>query len=414
MHVLTPTVAVIGSGPAGCYSAQFIKKNLPDAEVTVFEALPTPYGLLRYGVAADHQGTKSVSAQFERMFTRGGVEFVGNVEIGRDLTLDELSAAFDVVVLATGMNVDRKLGIPGDDLHSIVGAGELLRALNGHPNPGGAGKSCVVRPLGERVAVIGHGNVAMDVIRLIAKKDEELVGSDINDVARHEFQVSDVRRIDVIGRSSIEQAKFDIAMLREICQLNNTSVRWSAKPQKCNSPAAELLMSKSAMLEHAGAPVEINFHFGLSPLLISTRNQSLVLTLKDVEDDVIQDVICDSVITAVGFCQGPKDLVCSSTGTYPVGWARRGPVGTVAANRRDALDVTAQILGDLKNGQIITGKPGLNAVLQRIAHKAVTFQQWKQLDAHEIHSADPGRCRRKITSITEMLAVMEIPVPVPE
>ncbi|CAG74975.1 probable oxidoreductase [Pectobacterium atrosepticum SCRI1043] len=411
MSELTPTIAIVGSGPAGCYSAQFLKKSIPSAEITVFEALPVPYGLLRYGVAADHQGTKNVSAQFERLFTHSGVRFMGNVEIGKDLGVDELMVAFDVVVFATGLSSDRRLGIPGDDLENVIGAGKLLRALNGYPNKSINGQD-VTRPLGDRVAVIGNGNVAMDIVRLIAKSEDELLGSDVDDNLRLELCTTNVRRIDIIGRSPIESAKFDLAMLREICHLKGATVNWLNKPLDINCPAADLLLSTEAVSSLVSGSVEINFRFSAAPLLISSRNQATVLTLRLNEGGTVEDLEYDTVITAVGFCSEESDSLALTPGTYPVGWARRGPKGTVAENRRDAAEVASLIVEDLHNGRQNIGKPGLKAIEHLVTHKAVSFEQWKRLDRHEIHSAAPGRCRKKTTSITEMLSVMENQVPV--
>lgn len=407
MLQLMPTIAIIGSGPAGCYSAQFLKKGLPGAEITVFEALPVPYGLLRYGVAPDHQGTKNISSQFERMFTTSNVRFVGNVEIGKDIPLTELIDAFDVVVVATGLYVDRKLGIPGDSLSYVCGAGEILRSLNGYPQSDSNGMGHRLQALGERIAVIGNGNVAMDVVRLIAKSEEELAGSDINDIARKNLCTDKVRCIDVIGRSPIEQAKFDLAMLREICQLKNATIRWPDKHDGSHGLAADLLSSTDEASVGKKGSLEINFRFNSNPLLITARNMSAVLTLNNKSVGSIQDYHYDTIITAVGFCHNPEGSFASVAGVYSVGWARRGPTGTVAANRREAAEVSATILKDLECGRIATGKAGLKTVEDKIMHKAVTFEQWQCLDRYEINSAPSGRCRKKAISIAEMLSVME-------
>ena len=160
----SPTVVVVGSGPSGCYTAQFLRKQWPAADITVLDRLPVPFGLVRYGVAPDHQGTKAVDRQFDRLFTRDGVRFVGNVEVGGPVTVDQLRAAFDVVVLATGVSGDRPLGVPGAELAGVHGAGRLTRLLNDHPD-----EQHPVAPLGPRVVVVGNGNVALDVVRLLAK-----------------------------------------------------------------------------------------------------------------------------------------------------------------------------------------------------------------------------------------------------
>ncbi|RJF58837.1 oxidoreductase [Serratia inhibens] len=408
MSELTPSIAIIGSGPAGCYSAQFLKKALPDADITVFEALPVPYGLLRYGVAADHQGTKNVSAQFERLFSRGGVRFIGNVEIGKDISLEELKAAFDAVVMATGLSADRQLGIPGDDQPSVMGAAQLLRALNGYPKRDERVDQAP-RPLGSRLIVIGNGNVAMDVVRLIAKSEIELDGSDINDEAKREYDIRSVNHIDVIGRSPIDAAKFDLAMLREICHLQEAVVSTADQSLSISCPAADLLLSTLAANTEKKGKVAIRFHFNTTPLLISSRNENTVLTVKSSDGGEVKNFLCDSIITAIGFCHAPSDRFEPATDIYYTGWVKRGPNGTVAENRRDAAEVAATIVANLRKSKVGKGKPGFCAIEAVIQHKAVSFEQWKLLDQHEILSAPPGRCRKKMTSVEEMLAVMTMP-----
>ena len=167
-------VAVVGTGPAGCYTAQALLKALPGVRVTLVERLPVPFGLVRYGVAADHQGTKAVTRQFDRVLAHPDVTFVGNVEVGTDISLDVLRASFDAVVVATGLHRDRRLGIAGEDLPGVVASGPLTRWANGHPDVSDAPPL-----LGRRAVVIGNGNVAVDVVRLLAKAPSDFVGSDL-------------------------------------------------------------------------------------------------------------------------------------------------------------------------------------------------------------------------------------------
>ena len=160
---VAPRVAVVGSGPAGCFTAQSLRRTFPHAPIDVFDELPTPYGLIRYGVAADHQGTKSIARQFDRLFTHEGVRFRGNIRIGADVSLDELRRSYDAVVVATGMHSDTRLAVPGGDLANVHGAGRITRLLNTHPDEADAPR------LGADVVIIGQGNVAMDVARLLAR-----------------------------------------------------------------------------------------------------------------------------------------------------------------------------------------------------------------------------------------------------
>ncbi|MDN6380031.1 MAG: cytochrome P450, partial [Brevibacterium aurantiacum] len=214
-----PKVAIIGAGPAGCFSAKEILRQVPGSTADVYDRLPVPYGLLRYGVAADHQGTKSVAAQFDRLFADTRARFIGNTDLGSDVTMDELKANYDAVVLASGLNHDRLLDIPGTKLNHVYRAGTITRLLNGHPDEAETGASEVApMVLGSRVAVVGQGNVAIDILRLLTCRSETLEGSDIDDLIHGSLR-SDIARIDIIGRSEPSAAKFDPVMIRELARV---------------------------------------------------------------------------------------------------------------------------------------------------------------------------------------------------
>ncbi|WP_436896919.1 FAD-dependent oxidoreductase [Acinetobacter baumannii] len=404
------TVAIVGSGPAGCYTAQFLRKELPNAEITIFEKLPVPYGLIRYGIAPDHQGTKNITAQFDRMFTRDSVNFAGNVNIGISITEQELLDTFDVVVAATGLYKDRLLNIPGDTQKQVIGAGTFLRTLNTYPEwdleNSQQNISAPHQPLGEHIAIVGNGNVAMDVIRLITKNESELESSDINDNALKAYSTHQVKQIDVIGRSSISSAKFDISMLREISKLSNVQflVQGVDADEKC--PAYDLFEENAKSRVHSSlTPILVNFIFNASPLSISRINEKLNFSIQHNRTENIKDFQYDTIITAIGFERENSSEIATYSEVYPVGWANRGPIGTVAENRRDAKAVVMSICSDLSAGKFSTEKPGFYKIKNKLGSDIVDFEQWKKIERYELLSASANRCRKKIMSISKMLDV---------
>ncbi|WP_051166589.1 FAD-dependent oxidoreductase [Amycolatopsis orientalis] len=399
-------VAIVGSGPAGCYTAQFLAKSLPGAEITVFEALPAPYGLVRYGVAADHQGAKGVARQFDRLFTGDGVRFAGNVAVGRDVEFARIAANFDVVVLATGLPGDRQLEVPRDPRARVVGAGALLRALNGFPRD--LAPPCA--PLGSEVAVVGMGNVAVDVLRLLAKDDTALTGSDIDDEALRQVRPAPPKTIVVLARSGVSQAKCDPAMLRELVSLPGIDLAVSGMDERDEGPVADVLRPFATAPPSGRGRTRITFHFGLEPERIASREGRAVLAARR-RDSAREEFEADTVVTAIGFTRGdaedetvPQDDWAGSH-VYRVGWLSRGAQGTIARNRKDAQQVARRIAEDCAAGRLRPEKDGFRALTELIDHRMVDFRAWQRIEAAEHRSAAPGRCRRKITDLGRMLAV---------
>jgi ferredoxin/flavodoxin---NADP+ reductase len=409
-----PTIAVVGSGPSGCYVATFLSKSWPQSEITVFEAMPTPYGLIRYGIAADHQGTKNVTRQFDRLFTRDGVRFAGNVCVGTDIAFADLARCFDIVVLATGLPQDRPLGIPQHADARVIGAGTLIGALNGHPaqsfprSPDGR-----YAPLGQRLAVVGMGNVAIDVVRLMSKDPHELDGSDIDDELFDQVRPRRPASIDVISRSGLPLAKFDLAMLRELLSLPNIDV--TAMGVNDDGSAADLLRPHVGTVDDSAAPEDartrVRLRFNVTPESITCRDGRTVLKANSPHGPTpLTEIVVDSVITAIGFTRGaPENQSCptdewSGDNVYRVGWLSRGPHGAIPENRKDARRVVDTIAGDVASGRLQIGKTGFSAVARSLRN-VVTFADWQRIEALELREALPGRCRRKITDRKRMLAI---------
>ena len=211
---MTSKIAIVGAGPSGCFVAQSLGKACPDAEITIVDRLPVPYGLVRYGVAPDHQGTKAVIRQFARLFEKQGVTFTGNLCVGdddsADLSFAELRGMFDAVVLATGLSEDRRLGLVGEEARGVYGSGAVTRFWNDHPSD-----QALAPEFGNRVVVVGNGNVALDVVRLLAKGTDDFNGSDF-DPARVVTSVTDIH---IVGRSPAHGAKFDAVMVKELAKI---------------------------------------------------------------------------------------------------------------------------------------------------------------------------------------------------
>ena len=391
-------VAVVGSGPSGCYLAQALRKLLPDSVLTILDRVPVPYGLVRYGVAPDHQGTKAVTKQFARLFERDAVEFIGNVDVGTDIDLASLREMFDVVVLATGLSADRSLGAAFDGVTSVYGSGRVTRHWNGHPD----------RPedpitLGETVAVVGNGNVAMDVVRLLAKADYD--GSDIHG----ESICTGVRQIHLIGRSSAQDAKFDATMVRELGQIDGLGVTMADTLPV--DPDNKVLVELHALAGKTGGRVGLTFHFHTAPHAPEVTGGRLTGLMCDVRGER-ETIACDSVITAIGFepsaAEARQALLGDaidiahghlSDGLFATGWFRRGPSGTIATNRSDAKMVATRIA----EVTVDAARPGRDALRAALGHQTTSYSDWLAIDRKECDTAPPNRIRKKITRREDML-----------
>ncbi|MEM9277302.1 MAG: FAD-dependent oxidoreductase [Pseudomonadota bacterium] len=405
-------IAIIGSGPSGCYLAQALVKLCPDAEITIIDKLCTPYGLIRYGVAADHQGTKAVTRQFARLFEKQGVSFIGNLEIGTDMTLTELRECMDVVVLATGLYADRHFDVTGAELQGIYGAGEITRFWNAHPD------SENFKPeFGETVTVLGNGNVALDIIRLLAKSEADFDGSDFNTAHIN----NGIQTIHVVGRSPLEQAKFDAVMVRELrgisgleCKLADDDTLTVEDGNQVSEALNELFSTE------LGNPAkQVIFHSGWQVEEFTGDNGRLSsVVLRSAKSQARKTIPCDCVITAIGFedkSMFTRDTLLQNaqnsesgmveSGLFVAGWFKRGPTGTIPENRTDSQQVAEGISEWMKSN---TGKkPGRSAITSRFASKVTSYEDWLTINDIELRFAAENRCRQKIATRSAMMAAIE-------
>jgi len=397
---MTHRVAIVGAGPSGFYAADGLLRARPDLHIDIIDRLPTPYGLVRAGVAPDHQGTKVVVRQFERLLTQPDVRFAGNIEIGRDLSWDELGQAYDAVIVATGMVIDRKLGVPGEDLPHVWGSWRLVGWLNGHPDfRQGPDLSKV-----KSVAVIGNGNVALDVARVLAKSAEEMAKSDIVPEAGAALAAAPIADIYVVGRRGPEQASFtnnelaEMGRLARAVSVTDPKALDVAPPPSDPTPerlrkAKNLEILRGFAANKAGAkPVTVHFLFHAAP--VAFRPGEVELSTNAVKAGKIK---ADLVVTCIGY--GGEDFP-KRENVFAVGWAKRGPTGTIPTNRADSHAVAQQVLTWLKERDPKSG-PDILPI-------AVDAAGWHRIDKHEVAAgARQGRPRVKLTGWQALLDVAQ-------
>ena len=397
---MTHRVAIVGAGPSGFYAADGLMRTNPDLHIDIIDRLPTPHGLIRAGVAPDHQGTKAVARQFDRLLARPDVRFAGNIEVGRDLSWDELLTGYDAIIVATGMVIDRKLGVPGEELPHVWGSWRFVGWLNGHPDfRQGPDLSKV-----KSVAVIGNGNVALDVARVLAKSADEMVKSDIVPEAGAAIAAAPLTDIHVIGRRGPEHASFTNNELAEMGRLSRAVAVTEAKGLDATPPSSDPTperLRKAKNLDilrgfannKAGAkPVTVHFHFQAAP--VAFKPGVVELTPNSVRGGKLP---VDLVVTCIGYVgeDFPK-----REDVFPVGWAKRGPTGTIPTNRTESHAMAQQVLAWLEERDPKSGPDVLPI--------AVDAAGWHRIDKHEIAAgAALGRPRVKLTDWQALLDVAQ-------
>ncbi|MFV0435520.1 MAG: FAD-dependent oxidoreductase [Leucobacter sp.] len=406
-----PKIAIVGSGPSGCYLAQSVLRGAPGAEITIIDRLASPFGLIRYGVAADHQHTKAITRQFDRLFRSGSVRFAGNVEIGRDLSLNELRQLFDAVVLATGLSADRELGVPGAELPGVIGAGVITRTLNAHPD-----EADELPRLGSDPVIIGGGNVAIDVLRFLVKDRAGFDASDVSDAALDAYLAAPAERVTLVSRSGAAASKGDPQMLRELAALpravyfspDDVSADPASAPDRATA-ARVAAISEMISADRAAHPgPQVALRFGLSPVRVLGTDR--VEGVEFASGDELLVVPATSVITAIGFAPlaaghlaellaEHSEIGRIEPGLYRTGWAKRGPRGAIPENRACARSVADEILADLRDGSLTPSpeKPGFEGLPEPVRERAVDYDHWLALETHERENAPKGRVRRKLS-----------------
>jgi ferredoxin--NADP+ reductase len=428
----TYRIAIVGAGPAGYFSAQALQ-NSQDEERTfaidLFERLPTPWGLVRSGVAPDHPKIKTVAKVFEKIASDPNFRLLGNVELGRDVSIEQLKENYDAVILATGSSVGRKLGIPGEDLIGSLSAADFVPWYNGHPDY----VNCDVPLNGKNAIVIGAGNVAMDCGRMLALDPAELDSTDTADHALVAMHLSSIRNVTIVGRRGPEHAAFTSPEIRELPKLENTDVLialWeieSAKERVAEQLEGnkELRNNLEAMLEVSQTPLKnherrLAINFLLTPLEIigSKKVEAIRFSRNEVINEKVSatteivELPCDLVITAIGYQVLPIPGVEFANGKvinehghvsdnlYVVGWAKRGPSGVIGTNKSDSSEVVKLLLAKLPSA----AKENTDITKFITNHQVITQRGWQKINQAEIQQGEAvGKPRQKLTEWSYLL-----------
>ena len=448
-------VAIVGAGPAGAFAAERLLLRFGEAEVDFFERLPTPWGLLRSGVAPDHQEIKRLDETFQRATLGRGCRFFGNVEVGVDVSHSELMRHYTAVIYATGAQTDKSLGIPGEDLPGSWAATEFVAWYNGHPDYRGLEFDLSH----ERAVVIGNGNVAADVVRMLTLSREALERTDIADHALDALAQSNIEEVVVLGRRGPAQAAFTSAELRELGRMDGVAVHvgpaeveldplsqaWLSDEGTFTARKnVELLREFAAHAASADAGRRIVLRFLRSPVeirgsesveAIDIRRNEIVQTddgalRPRAADDAIETIECGLVLRSVGYQAVPlpdvpfdeRSYVLPNDrgrvrdddghplpGVYAVGWIKRGPTGILGTNKRDAEETVACLAEDLASGTLerreLPASEEIETLLRERNPELVTAEHWHAIDVHERErGAEAGRPRVKLASREELLA----------
>jgi ferredoxin--NADP+ reductase len=426
-------VAVVGSGPAGFYAAGALLSADPPAEVDMIERLPTPWGLVRLGVAPDHPKLKSVSRAFERIAERPGFRFLGNVEFGRDLQHADLVRLYDAVIYAVGAQTDRRLGIPGENLPGSWAATEFVAWYNGHPDFQELDFDLSV----DRAVVIGNGNVALDLARMLALTQEELAPTDATDASIAAIAGSPIREIVVVGRRGPAQAAFTTPELQEMGELAGADVvvdpadLAGAQPHGTNAERNVAVLHELAARAPEGKPRRVVFRFFESPVAIlgDERVEGVELVRNELDaneravpTDQHETLSCGLVFRSVGYLgvELPGLPFDARSGTIPnqggriepgvycAGWIKRGPTGVIGTNKKDATETVELLLEDVAAGRL-PPKPDASAaavdsLLAERGVQVVEYGGWTAIDEAERAAGEKaGRPRVKLCTWDDLL-----------
>ncbi len=401
------SVAIVGAGPAGFFTADALLKATAGVEIDVFDRAFAPFGLVRTGVAPDHQGTKAIARQFQRVLDHDRVRFFGNVSIGRDVQLAELRRAYHIVILAVGSELDRSLNIPGENLEGVYGARAFVGWINKDPD-----YASLSPRLGQHLAIIGNGNVALDIARVLSKRGAQWAGSDISDIAESAIARSGIARISILGRRNVDATRFSINELRELSELDDVAL------EVCNASSSVADTGRAghgnvaeffeAAASRNASRRNIRFVFNTVVERIDARDCRLRLSLTGgPAGSRFMDV--DAVVGAIGFrspaLDGFPDIADDGgfrnvdgyieSSLYAVGWCARGASGTIATNRQEAKAVVAKALS-VEHSAPSSDRGLFLRRLKMLPEPFIDKRTWHRIDGIERERASAHRIRDKV------------------
>lgn len=442
-------VAVVGSGPSGMYAADALAEY--GAKVDVFDRLPVPFGLVRYGVAPDHVSIRSVRDTLDKIWDNDDIRFVGNVDVGTDVSVEELREAYDAVILTYGASADRRLGIEGEDLDGSVAATDFVAWYTGHPAYEGADFGTLLSDV-RSVAVIGVGNVAVDVVRVLSKSPEELSATDMPDHVLATLAAAPVEQVHLIGRRGPAQASFTTKELKELGELQDCDVhvrpddleldpisQADLEASKVAARNLTVLREWSERVARTDVPGRIDLHFFTRPARILGTDKVEALEIERTAFDENGRLVAtgestripvDLVVRSVGYRGRPlgpvpfdedRGVIPNSEGRvldeeqavpglYVAGWIKRGPTGIIGTNKKCAVGTVASLLADLESGALeVTDRTGEVDFVERLAADnvaVVTTPGWRAVDAEERkRGGERGKDRLTIHEYEELLAI---------
>ncbi len=464
MAGLRPRVAIVGAGPAGAFAASCLRRCSGDVEIDLFERLPTPWGLLRGGVAPDHQDIKRLEDTFDRQTLRRGCRFLGNVEVGVDISHAELMRHYTAVIYATGAQSDKSLGIPGEELPGSWAATEFVAWYNGHPDY----RELPFDLSARRAVVIGNGNVAADVVRMLTRSPRELARTDIADHALAALRESAIEEVIVLGRRGPAQAAFTSAELRELGQLDGVDIRVRAGELELDPVSQDWLAGAGSFTartnmellrgfaarpprEHAERRIELRFLCSPGQIRGNGRVEAVDIRRNEIVraddgslraravDEPVETIACGLVLRSVGYRAvalpdvpfDERSFVLPNRrgrvltpdgaplrGVYAVGWIKRGPTGILGTNKRDAEETVTCLADDLAATALAPpenpDRAQIDALLAERAPDLVTVEGWRAIDERERERGrDEQRPRVKLATRDELLGAAAATAPRP-